>query len=66
MELGIYEKSAISIHTGSESSLIRSRLKQGKCCKCGKNNSCKKIQILCPECMGEVIKESIQDKKNGW
>jgi hypothetical protein len=55
MKLGIYEKSVISNHTESNLSLVRNRLKQGKCCKCGKNNPCKNIQILCPECMEEAI-----------
>ena len=48
-KLGIYEKNAISIHTGLNLSLVRNRLKHGKCYKCGRNNPCKNIQILCPE-----------------
>jgi hypothetical protein len=57
-KLGIYEKNAISIHTGLNLSLVRNRLKHGKCCKCGRNNSCKNIQILCPECMEEAVLSS--------
>lgn len=53
MKLGIYEKSAIS--TEPSPSLVRNRLKQGKCCNCGKNNPCKNIQILCPECMEQAM-----------
>ena len=41
-------------YTGSNLSLVRNRLKQGKCCKCGRNNSCKGIQILYPERLGKL------------
>lgn len=55
----------MSIHTGPRLSLMRSRLEQGKCCACGKNNPLKGIQILCPDCMRKSNKKTLHDNKQG-
>ena len=51
----------MSIHTGPRLNLMRDRLEQGKCCACGKNNPCKEIQILCPECMKKSNKKILHN-----